>query len=811
MTSQRTSSEPNQRVDAGTRRNPLQWLLDLFSNVKFGIFLLLLLFVYSGIGSAGLPLQFAIWEPGAWTAVRTWRIFEMTEYEWFNWWPFIVLNALTCLAIIVTTLRKIPFSVLNLGVWMVHTGLIIMALGCVFYFATKIEGDVPLARGRVLIQAPGIEPISMRTRPGSSIEVTTPSGPYRFQIIGTDPNWELLSGEDVGKKAYAVKLMIQTPREQFIRQVLAGYPEYTEDMVQSNDPQQPWARSIKQNGTALVDETLEVTLQPEIQNRFWVMNSAAIYVREVMPGPNGRTVPLTRWIERPIEGLPRYREYIQFKEDVWLPEGNDAVDTGSLLLEIPSVDEKDPIRSMDLQVTSYLPYAGLESRDTPGGTVLNPVANLSLDTSNGRSVKHRMFAFDENPTSPDPTLMRFIWVGEEDEMDALLNPEGPRLQFGVPAADVMVEVPITGYVELDPDTPWTAIEGTDYSFRVRRVDNDIQIRGRSLDMARVELRNSNRSWLRWAFDNPSMNGDFELDGPTDHQVAADRVVDESINTTYLAPVGPPAPVTLVAGPGESQLRLVSTLSPGPPQVSDVTVGEPLELGPDVAMTVGTYDSRMQMEQRPRVVATRARQPRAGGQLSMIKVRMPGEAGQSSRSAWLSYHHYPFENDLDLLHRFRYQPTLMTLPDGRMIELLYSRRSAPLPSNVELTGFDVQSHVGGFTGEVSSVLNWISNIRFEDESGEQLAAVSVNDPKERHGYWYFQAQWDPPEQATGAGQMGSPGLNYTILGVGNRNGVWTMLFGSVLSVIGMLYAFYVKPMIRRRQTMAVYESMGGASS
>ena len=195
---------------------------------------------------------------------------------------------------------------------------------------------------------------------------------------------------------------------------------------------------------------------------------------------------------------------------------------------------------------------------------------------------------------------------------------------------------------------------------------------------------------------------------------------------------------------------------------------------------------------------------------MIKVRIPGQQGQQGRSAWLSYHHYPFEDDLDLLHRFRYQPTVMTMPDGRMIELMYSRRSAPLPSNIELTGFDVASHIGGFTGEVSSVLNWISNIRFEDEAGEQYASVSVNDPRERQGYWYFQAQWDPPEPAS-AGQAGSPGLNYTILGVGNRNGVYTMLFGSVLSVIGMLYAFYVKPMIRRRKTKAVYDSIGGLPS
>jgi hypothetical protein len=43
----------------------------------------------------------------------------------------------------------------------------------------------------------------------------------------------------------------------------------------------------------------------------------------------------------------------------------------------------------------------------------------------------------------------------------------------------------------------------------------------------------------------------------------------------------------------------------------------------------------------------------------------------------------------------------------------------------------------------------------------------------------------------------------VLGIGNRNGVWTMLAGCILSVIGMIYAFYVKPMIKRRSALAVF--------
>jgi len=41
------------------------------------------------------------------------------------------------------------------------------------------------------------------------------------------------------------------------------------------------------------------------------------------------------------------------------------------------------------------------------------------------------------------------------------------------------------------------------------------------------------------------------------------------------------------------------------------------------------------------------------------------------------------------------------------------------------------------------------------------------------------------------------MNYTGLGVCNRNGVYIQLAGCCLAVAGMIFAFYAKPVIRRR--------------
>ena len=82
------------------------------------------------------------------------------------------------------------------------------------------------------------------------------------------------------------------------------------------------------------------------------------------------------------------------------------------------------------------------------------------------------------------------------------------------------------------------------------------------------------------------------------------------------------------------------------------------------------------------------------------------------------------------------------------------------------------------------------------SDETKASVSVNDPKSYGNYWFFQSQWDPPSAE-------SQGLNYTVLGVGNREGVFAMLFGTCVTVLGMLWAFYVKPTIKRKRQQAVF--------
>ena len=121
----------------------LRPLLNLFSSVRLGITLMVLIFLYSAVGSAGLPVHWNVLRPDAWLPLEA---FDLSEFRWFNWWPFALLMGLFCSNLSVTTIRRIPFNRINLGVWMIHSGLIILSVGSVWYFGVKVEGDTLVHR-----------------------------------------------------------------------------------------------------------------------------------------------------------------------------------------------------------------------------------------------------------------------------------------------------------------------------------------------------------------------------------------------------------------------------------------------------------------------------------------------------------------------------------------------------------------------------------------------------------------------------------------------------------------------------------------
>jgi len=748
-------------------RRAVRAVLGLFSSVWFGIVIMTLIFVYASLGSAYPPLRQHWW-------------LEMTEFEFFHWWPFDLLIGLLVANLVVTTVRRIRFNRINAGVWMIHTGIVTLALGSVYYFGTKLEGDTPIFRRQAVIRVPGqVEPVRMLIRPGNHAMAGAGDNAYHFEVVNIQPEYGLRSAGHEGEQAYSVQISVQTPTQQFIRQVLAGYPEFTEDVIPGK------GRAVKETGKALLDETLDIQLEYAPQDEFFLMDSAALYVR-----PRGSS----EWKQRPIEDLPHYHERIASRGEVWMPPGENIPIRPIDLTVPPGPDGDDPLAGYNVHVTGFLRYAFESERWLPGGDRLNPVCRLRLEADVGQPRDYELVAFDPQAGQAEDGHLVFRWVESEEEAKAAAAATSESvLSIRVPDKSVTLAVPIAAPEADEKERPHQPIEGTEYAYRVQNVFNHLAIpsgrlKDRTVSVAVVDIRKGEREFTRWVADIPEATRDITADT---HEATE---MDTGITLTYQP--GNPAVLTVLAGPDPLGVRFLHRLDDGTLADRVVKLGERVALAEGIRATVQELIPQARREVRPAIVPEHERDRDARQSFSMIQVEV--SRSDWSTDLWLPFNHYALpDGQYGVPGRIAYQPKTIRLPDGRRVELLFSRQRRPLPNPVVLERFTLDTFQGGLSGSNGNVRDYISQLRFSDGSGgwSQPVEMRSNRPATNGGFWFFQSTWDPPSQS-------SAGMNYTGAGVGNRNGVYVQLAGCCLAVTGMIYAFYFKPvLIRRRQKAA----------
>ena len=156
----------------------VQWLVRLLSSVRFGIVMLALLLTYAAVGSGLAPVRGAL---------------EMTEMQVFRHGLFLALIALFCASLIAATVTRIRWNIINLGVLTVHAGLLVLVAGAVWYFGTKVEGDVLLISPRIELLAGGRGAIAeFLAEPGQVWEEFMPAfgGAVRLEVaeVRGDPS-----------------------------------------------------------------------------------------------------------------------------------------------------------------------------------------------------------------------------------------------------------------------------------------------------------------------------------------------------------------------------------------------------------------------------------------------------------------------------------------------------------------------------------------------------------------------------------------------------------------------------------------------
>lgn len=785
----------------------LKGVLDLFSSVRLGIVLMALLLVYASIGSAGIiyPVQGAgdFRFLGLWfrhDMPRQWRWLELTEFEWFHTPAFNALVLLICANIIITTLRRIRFSVVNLGVWMIHTGIITLAIGSFIYFGKKVEGDAPVLRAALSIAVPGAPAARLPVLPGAGTQVTTSQGDYRVSVQSIDPQWELRTTGEEGKSAFAVSVSVQTPKTSFVRQVLAGYPEFTEDVI----PGRGRVKKLPEfEGRALVDDSVQITLEPPAQASYWVKDSAALYVRTQEDQGGHGTNP---WSQRPIAGLPRYNDYVSsVADDLWpvqSDERGNVLRPHPLSVAVPPASgATDPLSGADVRITGFLRYAVMQEGFVEGGTALNPMVELTLGGPDGTTRNMRLLSADPARSRTRDGRIVFDWATSQEDLDALLAHAPTRLTLALAGTDVSREIQVPARALADPETrPLEPLGDTGWSFRVRELVRRLPLAsGETVSLVLLELQTPEGTRLtRWVFEDPARNRDNPLTAENEPA----RVVEPDRRLTTTLELGSEQPdVRIVAGPAPIGVRVYGDQGASSLVASDPAPDARLDLGQGRSVIVRRVVERARALTKPLVIPWQQREKAADSVQAYTLVRVEVSVGGRRDSQWIPFHRYVMDDPGEASPTLTvFQPAVFTLENGRRVEVIVGRERRPLPTPVILDDFILTSTVGGFTGETNSVRDWTSVLRFEGPTGQWTDSmrVSTNSPVAHAGFWYFQAFWDAPRSSPQNPDLASAGMAFTGLGVGNREGVYTQLAGSCLSVAGMLYAFYVKPIIKRRR-------------
>lgn len=747
------------------------------------------------VGSAGIlyPVHPNIFHPDAWVhaQMRQWRPFEMTEFEWFHWWPFDLLIGLIALTLIVTTLRRIPLRVINLGVWTIHTGIIVLIVGSFIYFHAKVEGDAPVARRKIVLKLEGVDdPVELLAAPGASAFIGSGANRMTIEVGDIDPAWTLRSGNDEGATAYSVNLIVTDPTKRFIRQLIANHPEYTEDLMFTDDPGQPMKRAMKEIGKPILEPRLTATLDYESQGYFYLRNdlakSWALYVRPVGS---------SKWVMRPIDGLPLYNDRISSRSEVFEVGGSQPVPLDPLMVSIPATAPDDPCPDVTFTANGYLRYAQTKSRLVGGGpnAPFNPSATINVKSSEGATASYQLIALDPERATDDGGLIRMVAVTSEIDFEKLLRRAEVKIVIPAIGIDIIEAVRVPQEDGKD-DAGKLFIPIGDpklgYGFRVLAAQDDLPVADRKASVLIIDIQTPTATIRRWVFDDATLTRDVPENGGAH---AGPIAPDPSVHIEY-RPGGGRALLTLAAGPNQDQLRLVASFGESAGKSQVVTVDQPMTLPAGLTLQVSSYQPRTVIDTRPLIVPVEQQIRDAREIFSQILLSIPG-----GESRWLQFSMYAFDDFRFALRRHPFHPMQVKLADGRQIEVLFSRQRLPLETEVALEEFVLTSHEGGYTGQAGTIRDYTSILRFRDS--DQWGAptqVSVNSPIEHNGLWYFQAQWDPPE-APSENNRGSRGLNYTVLGVGNREGVWIQLAGCIVAVMGMVYAFYVKPILIRRRT------------
>lgn len=739
------------------RSNPI---LDFFSSIWLGITLIVLIFAYGALGSA---------VPGS----R--QVFELTEFQFFNHWVFTALILLFCLNLTVATIRRIKFNMINAGVLTVHVGLLLLCASSIWYFGTKVEGDVLMAPATIGIYSNDrfqSDPASAKI--GQLVAAKGRVWEQNIPMLGGAHRVEVVDVKNMGMDtAQEVTLKIQSPNQ----------AEQTLTMT-TRESTDRFARF------AAVSPKLTAMLQPAEPVYNFYDNTTPSLALLVGSREQDRR-------EFDLPALPYYNERFVSPDDAETPpiEFSDGTPVSSKratplpLLEywrmpVSVLTAEDALAKdlgFTLEIDGFLPYAEMDSRPVEGGDKFSPLAQVAVGHDGHL---HDEYLFSQFPPqamfeAEDGTRVVFDWIGDKTAPD----PDWTRRISGRNILEVEVKdkgVQKTYDVKLGDEIQ---VEGTDYKLKIEQLRPSWPLMTQGLQGARTSIalvwvESPDNAFQRSVMDRfPELNQDRDRAGA---KIKSDGgLVDDNLVIRYTNAATPH--IRLIAGDNFSP-TIIHTAVGGEREMKQVKPGEPIVLAGDTEMILRKLIMKPRLEPRPVVIPVNQRRSLmdVGRQKSMVRVHMKALDGSWSRRTWVDFNQY----NLDHANVFGGSPTIVrNLPTGRDVAFIYGRKRNALPATIVLEELDTQYYPGQ-----RQAREWTSHFRYQTAGSDE-----VHEGKAFLNNTYTIGNWTLFQSAAA-----SDGSSWTVLGVGNRNGVLIQLIACGLISLGMVYAFAVKPILKKRR-------------
>ncbi|XVJ59194.1 MAG: MFS transporter [Tepidisphaera sp.] len=727
---------------------------------------------------------------------------EMSELEFYGWWPLRVILLAFVMNMVIATARRIEFNFKNLGVLTVHTGIITIALGSVYYHANKLEGDLLLLAGA----------------PDPATGTPTMGPPQGGFHDNTRVALHLSFGG-----AFEQRLIPGLPR----------YNSYNLSAVSgktANDlarPNAPW-------------------LDPAVNGRTLDIPLAA----PVNPA-------LDRSLRRRLEAAGFSAAEVQGMVDRGVTAA-EFVALGSKASSLPEEVIRELVRrtlgrSVSVRVVGYAPYAELtpdyvkaDISEVAAGEAPRPVWFIRPMRSGEALPSSEALTLIVLPGQPatrinsdgglsmEYTLGRFGGMTEDRFRDLSERlPQGTRhaLVAEIPGMNGSDGKPVRVVTPVEVGTKF-AVGGTGYVVAVTALEPKPEFpiitpgyEGATSSLVKVTITTpAGESYDRWVYHRfPEISQDF-LPGMGENGMPKRRAADPAIRIGY---IDASQPMSLYAdSPAPDVIRAVirreggdlTVLPPSPIKTPIPVVGDQLGL-----VLTERWDHSTAIERPmpvPEMEQDRSRVGTHDEAAMAVEVtwREGGSDKAMSRVIWL-----PFTKYMD---NSRPTERAMTLPDGRKLILAFGRMHHTLPGfTLRLKDFEMISydHRGSPRDYQSTIEVDSSNGSFEDY--EHIA--SLNYPLTAPFLWnetrgllgnlagtftsglnpgqfkFSQAGWDAggwqeTQRQTDAGRLKRPFAKFTILQVGNNPGIHLIALGGILMGLGIPWAFYVKPWLVQRE-------------